>query len=118
MAAGTRRSVRNVCPTSSGATAMAAALTRVLGFMYYIDTPGIVVDSVVAGSQAANAGLRRNDVLTGVNDTLRIGNSWDWGMFKSAQPVGEPFVLNVLREGRPLRLRAALAMQSSAPGTE
>jgi S1-C subfamily serine protease len=118
IAIGARFTIRDLYPRSRAATAMNTAQQRVLGFLYYIDTPGIVVDSVVAGSQAEKARLRRDDVLTGVNDTLRIGNSWDWGMFKGAQPVGEPFVLNIVRAGRPLRLHAALAVQSSAPGTE
>jgi len=90
-------------------TAMIAA-TLALGFEFYWNEPGIVVDTVYEGKQAQKAGLRRDDMITGANDTLRFGNLWDLGAFCVAQRRA-PFVLNILRDGRPLRLKAALASQ-------
>jgi len=105
-------------PAAAGTASLAAGRQSTLGFLFYLNEPGIVVDSVVEGSPAQKAGLRRNDMVAGANDTLRFGNYWDYAMFKAAQSPGVPFTLDVLREGRPLRLNACLASLGSVPGTQ
>ena len=108
---GAQCALRELYPDAAVTTTLEAASRRVLGFGCLWNMPGMVVDSVLAGSQAQKAGLRRYDMITGAKDTLRFGNHWDYYMFTAAQPAGEPFVLNVLRDGRPLRLKVAFASQ-------
>ncbi|MCX6844592.1 MAG: trypsin-like peptidase domain-containing protein [candidate division WOR-3 bacterium] len=105
--------VRKLVPGGAGAleASVLSSSISMLGFYPYLDEPGIVVDTVYKATWAEKAGLRRNDVVTGVNDTLRIGTMWDYYMFRAAQPAGVPFTLNVLRDGRPRRLTAHFASQ-------
>ena len=111
LVSGVEKAVAELGPDVPGAAARAAASLPGLWFQPYYDEPGIVVDTVYEKRQAQKAGLRRNDAVTGANDTLRFGNMWDYDMFKVAQPVAVPFVLNILRAGRPLRLTASFASQ-------
>jgi S1-C subfamily serine protease len=89
----------------------AATSPTEFGFMPYFDEPGIVVDTVYAGKQARKAGLMRNDIIIGANDTLRLGNIWDYGVFRATQPAGVPFKLDVLRNGYTIGLRATFDSQ-------
>lgn len=106
---GAECAVLELRPKAAPAEAIAAADKCRLGFNYPQDEPRILVDTIFEGSQAEKAGLRRGDVITGANDSLRFGNIWDWDMFRATQPIDETFVLNILRNGSPMRLKAALS---------
>ncbi|MCX6844263.1 MAG: PDZ domain-containing protein [candidate division WOR-3 bacterium] len=108
---GVERAVSEPQHAAASAASLTAARKSSFGFMFYWDEPGIVVDSVCEGKQAHKAGLCRGDVIAGANDTLRFGNMWDFDTFKATQPVNVPFTLNVLRDGRPLKLKASFASQ-------
>lgn len=79
-----------------------------LGFFYYLDQPGVVVDSVIPRSQASQCGLRRGDVIVGVNDNDRVANVMAWWLFELRQPAGVTFSMNVLRNGARLTLGASM----------
>jgi len=101
----------DLAPSSSRAASLAAARHRGLGFRPFLSEPGIVVDTVLDGKQARKAGLMRNDVIVGANDTLQFANMWDYDMFSATQPVGVPFKLNILRNGNELGLTAKFDSQ-------
>ncbi len=79
-----------------------------LGFLYFLDQPGVVVDSVMPGSQASRSGMRRGDVIVGVDDTNRVANVIDWWLLVLRKPTGVTFPLNVLRNGTRLTLNASM----------
>jgi Do/DeqQ family serine protease len=71
-------------------------------------TEGAIVQQVEKGSAAERAGLRARDVVVGVNGRP-IRSSSELRNRVGLIPVGEEVELNVLREGRPLRVRARVA---------
>jgi S1-C subfamily serine protease len=78
--------------------------SRELGFRYYQDVPGVVVDSVFFGSPVQRAGLLRDDVIVGADDTISFGSIWDYEMFRASQTLGASFTLIITRDDRTLRL--------------
>ncbi|MCL4799693.1 MAG: Do family serine endopeptidase [Burkholderiales bacterium] len=68
-------------------------------------TEGAVVAQIERGSAAERAGLRPRDVVTAI-DGRRIRTSSELRNRVGLIPVGEEIELEVLREGRPLRIRA------------
>ena len=82
------------------------------------DARGAVVTRVFAGSAAAAAGLKPGDVIVAANGQ-RIDNRDGLRNFEGLQPVGGRVALEVLRDGKPLQLAAALREQPrSLPGAE
>ncbi len=74
---------------------------------------GAVVTRVFAGSAAATAGLKAGDVIVGANGE-RIDDRNSLRNFEGLQAVGSRVTLDVLRDGKPLQLRAALREQPRA----
>jgi Do/DeqQ family serine protease len=68
-------------------------------------TEGAVIAQVERGSAAERAGLRARDVVTSVNERA-IRSSSELRNRVGLVPVGEEVELGLLREGRPLRVRA------------
>jgi hypothetical protein len=74
---------------------------------------GAVVTRVFAGSAAATAGLKAGDVIVGANGQ-RIDDRNSLRNFEGLQAVGSRVTLDVLRDGKPLQLRADLREQPRA----
>ncbi|MHC9086713.1 Do family serine endopeptidase [Luteimonas sp. RIT-PG2_3] len=73
-----------------------------------LDVPrGAVVTRVHGNSGAAAAGLRTSDVIVAANGQ-RIDNSDALRNFQGLQPVDSTVTLDILRDGKPLQVRAAL----------
>jgi S1-C subfamily serine protease len=90
--------------SSEHAALPAVTDSRELGFRYYQDVPGVVVDSVFFGSPVQRAGLLRDDVIVGADDTISFGSIWDYEMFRASQTLGASFTLIITRDDRTLRL--------------
>ncbi len=73
-----------------------------------IPNSGVIVSSVVAGGPAEKAGIRKNDVIISLNDTM-IGNYDQLQEFLKTQPVAATVTIHVLRGGIPLALPLTLA---------
>jgi S1-C subfamily serine protease len=71
---------------------------------------GAVVTRVFPGSAAARAGLRAGDVITAANGQ-RIGGRDALRNFEGLQTLGSRVALDVLREGKPMKLQVGLAAQ-------
>ncbi|MFN9739143.1 MAG: Do family serine endopeptidase [Pseudomonadota bacterium] len=72
---------------------------------------GAVVTRVLADSAAERAGLQPGDVISAI-DGKPVGGRADLANLEGLLPVGEAIELRVLREGRPLTLRARLEAPS------
>jgi S1-C subfamily serine protease len=83
---------------------------RVKQFGFYVSEylPGVVVESTATGTPAQRAGLRADDVIVAVSDTLPIRSRWDWLTFVAHQPVGNAFSMDILRAGQRVRLSGKL----------
>ena len=68
---------------------------------------GALVESVAAGSAAANAGIKAGDVITRVGDRL-VGGSDDLVVQVRAHKVGEKVQLTYVRGGRTAKVTATL----------
>jgi Do/DeqQ family serine protease len=71
------------------------------------ETKGVGVAQVQPGSGAERAGLRKGDVITAVNGTEINEPNVFRNLIASAGP-GSVVTLNVMRDGRPLEVRATL----------
>ena len=71
---------------------------------------GVVVTRVYPGSAAERAGLRAGDVITAANGQ-RIGGRDALRNFEGLQSLGSQVTLDVLRDGRTLRLSTGLQEQ-------
>jgi len=89
-----------------------AALDRQFGFVCNHWLPGVVVESVLHGHPAKEAGLTSGDVMVCVADTLPLRNLLDWYAFMAGYPVGLPFRLDILRAGQRMQLSGTLAYRS------
>jgi len=76
-------------------------------------TEGAIVTGVDPGSPAERAGLRRGDVVTAVNGRAIRGSS-DLRVRAGLVPVGETVEFRILREGKPLTLKAQVAQPQPA----
>jgi len=82
------------------------------------DTRGAAVTRVFAGSAAASAGLQAGDVIVAA-DGQRIDNHDALRNFEGLQTIGSRVSLEVIRDGKPLKLSAMLREQPrSLPGTD
>ena len=88
--------------------ALTAELARSLGLS---TERGAVVTRVLRDSPAARAGLQPGDVVTGINGRA-VNNPRDLANAEGLLPVGEPVELEVLREGRTLRIASSLSEQA------
>ena len=68
---------------------------------------GALVESVAAGSSAANAGIKAGDVITRVGDRL-VGGSDDLVVQVRAYKVGDKVQLTYVRGGRTVKVSATL----------
>jgi S1-C subfamily serine protease len=68
---------------------------------------GALVESVTAGSAAANAGIKAGDVVTRIGDRL-VGGSDDLVVQVRAHKVGEKVQLTYVRGGRTVKVTATL----------
>ncbi|WP_027071135.1 MULTISPECIES: trypsin-like peptidase domain-containing protein [unclassified Luteimonas] len=68
---------------------------------------GVVVTRVYGDSAAGAAGVRTGDVITAANGQ-RIDSPVALRNFQGLQPIDSPVTLDVLRDGRPLKLTARL----------
>ena len=69
---------------------------------------GALVASVVEGSPAARAGVRASDVITEYNGRP-VARSEDLPRAVAETPVGREVPMTVIRDGRPVTLRATVA---------
>ena len=82
------------------------------------DPRGAVVTRVFAGSAADTAGLKPGDVIVSANGQ-RIDNRDALRNYEGLQTVGGRVSLDILRDGKPLQMTAALREQpKSLPGLE
>ncbi|WP_144811353.1 Do family serine endopeptidase [Aerolutibacter ruishenii] len=77
------------------------------------DARGAVVTRVFGGSAAATAGLRPGDVITAANGE-RVDGHDALRNFEGLQAVGSRITLDVLRDGKPVKLTATLHEQPRA----
>jgi serine protease Do len=68
---------------------------------------GVLVNDVVAGSPAAEAGVQELDVITGFDDTPIEGTRALQELVERSA-IGQPHKLTVLRDGKPLTLTIAV----------
>ena len=68
---------------------------------------GALVESVAAGSSAANAGIKAGDVITRIGDRL-VGGSDDLVVQVRAHKVGENVALTYVRGNRTAKVTATL----------
>ncbi len=71
------------------------------------DGQGVLVDSVVAGSPAATAGLQTGDVVLKIGDE-QLSHTRDLSRLLRERAPGDEVRLTVLREGKQRRLQAVL----------
>jgi serine protease Do len=72
------------------------------------DTKGALVSSVVEGSPAMKAGLKTGDVIVEY-DGKAIAKSEDLPKLVAATEIGREVAVKVMREGKPLAVRATVA---------
>ncbi len=72
------------------------------------DTRGALVASVMDGSPAQKAGLKRGDVITEYNGR-RVAQSGDLPMAVAETPIGREVPVTVLRDGKTMTLTAKIA---------
>ncbi|MBM3332941.1 hypothetical protein FJY68_14035 [candidate division WOR-3 bacterium] len=93
---------------------MDRAAASSLGFDTDPWQPGIMVLAVADGSPAKQAGIRKGDVLLGAsNGKWEFRNLWDLYRFKASQPIGESFMLDVVRDNRTFQVPTALRRYKS-----
>lgn len=69
---------------------------------------GLIVMQIVAGSPAARAGIRAEDIITGINDT-RIVRGGDLRRVLRTLRPGDRATLRVVRNGRPANVEIVVA---------
>src|SRR5882672_3559289 len=78
------------------------------------ETKGVGVAQVQPGSAAERAGLKKGDVITGFNGA-EISDANVFRNLVASTAPGSVVTLNVLRDGRPLELRATLGELATQP---
>ncbi len=77
-------------------------------FFHLAGTDGVLVASVEAGGQAERHGMRRGDVITGV-DGKPIRDLQDFLVMRKDKKVGQEIVFQVTRDRSPLVIRLLLS---------
>ncbi|PKM76840.1 MAG: peptidase S1 [Firmicutes bacterium HGW-Firmicutes-15] len=77
-----------------------------------IPSSGVIVSDVVPGGPAEKAGIRKNDVIIGLNDT-QVGNYDQLQEFLKTQQVSAVITVHLMRGGIPLALPLTLAEKPS-----
>ena len=77
------------------------------------ESRGALVTRVLAGSGAAEAGLRPGDVVVSANGQ-RVDSAQALHNVEGLQPVGSTLALEIRRDGKPLQLKATLKEQARA----
>ena len=77
------------------------------------ESRGALVTRVLAGSGAAEAGLRPGDVVVSANGQ-RVDSAQALHNVEGLQPVGSTLALEIRRDGKPLQLKASLKEQARA----
>lgn len=75
---------------------------------YNIKNGGVIVSNVLAGGPAEKAGLKKNDVITSLDDTV-ISNYEQLQDFLKTKQVGSQITLQVIRAGQSLTVPVTLA---------
>jgi serine protease Do len=88
-------------------------MTADLAKSFGIPESGALVSSVVDGSPAAKAGIKPGDVVTEYNGR-KVARSEDLPRAVAESPVGREVPLTVLRDGKPVTLRATIARLDEA----
>ena len=78
------------------------------GFFHLVSTDGVLVASVETGGQAEHHGMRRGDVITGVDGKL-IRDLQDFLATCKDKKVGQEIVFQVTRDRSPLVIRLLLS---------
>jgi S1-C subfamily serine protease len=78
---------------------------------------GAVITKVEPGSPAARAGLRPGDVVVRLGDRI-VARSAFLRNRVALLRVGEVAELSILREGKPLTVRATVAARDQRPGSK
>jgi len=73
-----------------------------------LESTGVVVSTAERGTPAARAGLRRNDVITGL-DRLTITSRVQFNRIVAGRAPGDKINLKIVREGREYTLSAEIA---------
>ena len=89
---------------------MTADLAKAFGVS---EAAGALVSAVVEGSPAAKAGVKPGDVITAY-DGRKVARSEDLPRAVAESAVGREVPLTVLRDGKPVTLRAAIARLDEA----
>jgi S1-C subfamily serine protease len=85
------------------------SLDATLASVFHLaSTDGVLVSSVEAGGQAERHGMRRGDVITGV-DGKPIRDLQDFLVMRKDKKVGQEIVFQVTRDRSPLVIRLLLS---------
>lgn len=75
---------------------------------------GLLVNYVAGKGPAWNAGLKKGDVLTKLNDQVLV-NAEQFAVLVRSQAIGDTVTLHGLRDGKPIKLEAKLGEADIAP---
>lgn len=73
---------------------------------------GVIVTNVIAGSSADRAGIQTDDIITAVNGA-HVGSPADLRQAVGMLHVGDEARIDLLRDGKPRRVRAVIAQAPS-----
>lgn len=79
------------------------------------DVKGVVITDVAPGGPAAQAGLQRDDVVTGINNRP-VTALEDLRLMIAQTPPQTPVDLRVYREGKPMEMKVTLGRLLDNPG--
>lgn len=79
-------------------------------------TDGILVGQVIEDTPADRGGLRRGDVITRLNGEKLGDDVNHFRLIVAEQPVGEKIRLEVMRDGKTVKLEVKLEERPDAPG--
>jgi serine protease Do len=97
-----------------GAFGMTLADVPVASRPQWARDDGVLIQTIAAGGPAAAAGLRRDDLVVGF-DGLEVRTARDLVQAVGTTPAGTRIELDVLRDGRPIKLTSVLGAQSIDP---
>ena len=93
-----------------------AGLNAQLALVHGVDqSEGVVVTEVVPGSAADSAGVRRGDILVSI-DGRDMGRPADYGHQEAITMVGDELAVEIVRDGRRMRLAVSIDRNWSVAG--